>query len=123
MAAILWTALGGSLGALLRFELSNRLAARFGTAFPLGTLFVNVAGSFGMGLLAGAIAVQLVPQNPWHDFIAEGLFGALTTFSTFSMDTFKMFHTGAPVKGVLNAMSSMVLCLGAVSLGHVIMAG
>ncbi len=123
MAAIFWTALGGSLGALLRYELSKRIVTRFGTAFPLGTLLVNVLGSLGMGLLAGAITSRLVPENPWHDFLAEGLFGALTTFSTFSMDTFGMLHKGAYVRGALNILLGMGLCLGAVSLGHVLMRG
>ena len=93
-SALWWVACGGAAGAFLRFWLSARVAARFGTRFPYGTLLVNMLGCFIMGVLAGLLTLKLIPAQPWHDFIGEGLLGALTTFSTFSMDSFKLFRTG-----------------------------
>ena len=87
LAGTLWVAGGGALGAYCRFQISAWFAAWFGKGFPYGTLFVNVLGSFIMGLLVGAIKMNAVPFIPWHDFIGEGFLGALTTFSTFSMDS------------------------------------
>ena len=86
LTGTLWVAGGGALGAYCRFQLSAWFAAWLGKGFPYGTLFVNVFGSFIMGLLVGAIKMDAVPFIPWHDFIGEGFLGALTTFSTFSMD-------------------------------------
>ena len=111
MAGTLWVAGGGAIGAWLRFQISAWFAAWFGKGFPYGTLFVNVLGSFIMGLLVGAIAAHTMSAVPWHDFIGEGMLGALTTFSTFSMDTFAAFRAGKPGKGILNVVLNMVLCL------------
>lgn len=120
--AALWVAFGGAIGAFLRFQFTAWLTSWLGKAFPYGTLFVNFLGSFVMGLTTGAIVAGLIPAEPWHDFIAEGLLGALTTFSTFSMDTYKMFHAGAPVKGVLNAVVNMALSLGGMAVGYFMIA-
>lgn len=117
MAGTLWVAGGGAIGAWLRFQISAWFAAWFGKGFPYGTLFVNVLGSFIMGLLVGAIAAHAMPAEPWHDFIGEGMLGALTTFSTFSMDTFAAFRDGKPGKGVANVVVNMVLCLLGTALG------
>lgn len=120
-SAALWVAFGGAIGAFLRFQFSAWFTSWFGKAFPYGTLFVNVLGSFIMGLLVGAILMGAISAEPWHDFIGEGMLGALTTFSTFSMDTFKMFHKGETMKGVFNVVISMVLCLCGTAVGYFIM--
>lgn len=117
-ASVFWVALGGAVGAWLRVELSDRITSQLGKGFPYGTLSVNVLGSFVMGLLIGAVTVHLIPPDPWRNLIGEGLLGAFTTFSTFSMDTYKLFHAGSPGKGVLNAIVNMVLPLGGVAVGY-----
>ena len=94
-----------ALGAYCRFQISAWFAAWLGKGFPYGTLFVNVLGSFIMGLLVGAIKMNAVPFIPWHDFIGEGFLGALTTFSTFSMDTFAAFRDGQPGKAIATSSS------------------
>ena len=121
-SALWWVACGGAAGAFLRFWLSARVAARFGTRFPYGTLLVNMLGCFIMGVLAGLLTLKLIPAQPWHDFIGEGLLGALTTFSTFSMDSFKLFRTGEWFAGACNVVLSMGLCLSAVAAGYAIVA-
>ena len=111
LAGTLWVAGGGALGAYCRFQISAWFAAWLGKGFPYGTLFVNVLGSFIMGLLVGAIKMNAVPFIPWHDFIGEGFLGALTTFSTFSMDTFAAFRDGQPGKAAENRSRWDTACL------------
>ena len=118
LAGTLWVAGGGALGAYCRFQISAWFAAWLGKGFPYGTLFVNVLGSFIMGLLVGAIKMNAVPFIPWHDFIGEGFLGALTTFSTFSMDTFAAFRDGQPGKAIANVV---VLCLCGTAFGFFLM--
>lgn len=121
IAGTLWVAGGGALGAYCRFQISAWFASWFGKGFPYGTLFVNVLGSFIMGVLAGALKMEMIPGIPWHDFIGEGFLGALTTFSTFSMDTFAAFRDDHPGKGLLNVVANMVLCLCGTAVGFFMM--
>lgn len=108
---LLWVAGGGAAGALCRHLISTKCSLRLGTAFPYGTLLVNVLGSLLMGLLGGC-------WERWGLFpvpgllIGSGFLGALTTFSTFSMDTFAAFRDGQPGKAALNVALNTILCLG-----------
>lgn len=108
----LYVAAGGALGALCRHGVSLWCADRFGKKFPYGTLLVNVAGSLLMGLLAGG-AQRWGMFPAFTLFAGAGFLGALTTFSTFSMDTFAAFRDGHPVKAVLNIALNTILCLTA----------
>lgn len=95
--------LGGALGALLR-ALAGRLIQ---TDFPIATLLVNVMGS---GLLAAAW-VYLPETSPlWRAFIGTGLCGALTTFSTFILETVLLFRNGFRRQAVLYVLATVVLC-------------
>ena len=81
-------AAGGACGALLRYALSLLIGAGlFGIAGPMATLSVNIGGSAMMGLLAGGMAAGLLLPEPLRLFIAVGFLGALTTFSSFALDT------------------------------------
>jgi CrcB protein len=104
-------AIGGALGACLRFGLSEVMLHLFGRAFPFGTLLVNILGSFAIGLLYGLILTEQITPNPWRIFIGIGILGAFTTFSTFSMDTVLLLQQGAFVKAALNVFANVVLCL------------
>lgn len=99
-AEMLCVAAGGALGALCRHGVSLWCADRFGKAFPCGTLLVNVSGSLLMGLLAGCWQ-RWGTSSVFALFAGAGFLGALTTFSTFSMDTLAAFHAGHPAKAVL----------------------
>lgn len=114
---LLWVGLGGATGASLRAILTRAFQAAYGTAFPYGTLFVNVLGSTGLGLLLGAISAHLLPAAPWREVIADGLCGGLTTFSTFSAETFQAFATNNPGRGLLNIALNLLLCLAGVAAG------
>lgn len=78
--------IGAGLGGALRHAVNIGAAKLFGFGFPLGTLIVNVTGSFAMGLLAGFFAYRAgVPQHV-RLFLTTGILGGFTTFSTFSLD-------------------------------------
>ena len=117
MESLLVITVGGALGALGRFWAGLASTSLFGTRFPAGTLIVNVAGSFLIGLTASAIAAGRLASSPWDDLIMQGFCGALTTFSTFSMDSFRLFRDGRMWSAFTNLVLSLVLCLGAAALG------
>ena len=81
-------AAGGALGAMTRYAVSLAVGGGiFGIAGPLATLGVNVVGSAIMGGFAGAVAAGVMVPEMWRGFIAIGFLGALTTFSSFALDT------------------------------------
>ena len=112
---------GGALGSILRYGASLAIAERWGGTFPWGTLAVNVAGSFGIGLFAGITAVEglvLVPPTV-RVFVMVGIFGGFTTFSSFSLQTLNLVQDGEWLAAGGNIVFSVVLCLLAVWLGNV----
>ncbi len=110
-------AIGGAIGACLRFALSEWMLHLFGRAFPFGTLLVNILGSFVIGLLYGLLITEQITPNPWRIFIGIGVLGAFTTFSTFSMDTVLLLQQGDWLKAVVNVVLNVVLCLTLAWLG------
>jgi CrcB protein len=78
--------IGGGLGSVLRHAVNKAAASLFGLNFPYGTLFVNVAGSLAMGLVAGWFAFRAVAGQATRLFLTTGVLGGFTTFSAFSMD-------------------------------------
>lgn len=91
-----------------------------GRGFPYGTLIVNVVGSLGMGVLYVLLLERLSLGPEWRAALQIGLLGALTTFSTFSMETLLLFENGEAQKAILNITLNVVLCLGATWLGMVL---
>ncbi len=110
-------ALGGAVGAILRFAMSNGVYKLFGRDFPYGTLAVNVLGSLLIGVLFILLIEKLAVAAEWRAGLLVGLLGAFTTFSTFSMETFTLMENGAFIKAGLNVFLSVVLCLVATWLG------
>lgn len=113
MSRILAVALGGAVGALARHGLSTAIAAAFGGRFPLGTLIVNVAGSFAMGGLAALFADRMHVAPEVRLLLLTGLLGAFTTFSTFSVETLSLLQAGRWLAAAANAALSVALCLAA----------
>lgn len=109
--------LGGGLGAVARFLLSNKVADKFGNAFPYGTLSVNVIGSFLMGFLAILLVERLALDPLLKLGVFVGFLGAFTTFSTFSMDTLSLFEQGHYLRAITNMFISVILSVLAVWLG------
>jgi CrcB protein len=94
----------GGLGALGRFALDGRVAARLGRDYPYGTLAVNVLGSFLLGLLVG-----LALGGSAYRLLGTGLVGAFTTFSTWAFESHRLGEDGRLDLGVLNFAVSLVL--------------
>ena len=93
-------AAGGAIGAVIRYLVSIWVGAGlFGISGPLATLAVNIAGCGLMGLLAGAIAGGMLLPEAWRGFVAVGLLGALTTFSSFALDAVNLIQR----QGILTA--------------------
>lgn len=110
-------AIGGAFGACSRYLVSELCVALMGRGFPYGTLTVNVVGSFIMGLLIAAFETELLSQVPWRQVIGLGFLGALTTFSTFSMDNVLLLQQGAFFKMGLNVILNVILSISAAWLG------
>ena len=108
---LLLVLLGGAVGAPLRYLADGWVSARTRSALPWGTLTVNVAGSFVLGVLAAAAPAWLV------ELAGTGLCGALTTFSTFSFETVRLVEEGRVRPALLNVAISLGLGLAAAALG------
>lgn len=108
---------GGAIGALLRFWISNGVYGVMGRDFPYGTLAVNVIGSFAMGVGFIFLVERAALAPEWRAFLLVGLLGALTTFSTFSIETLNLIESGALTKATINMVGSVVVCVAAVWAG------
>jgi len=113
-------ALGGSVGAVARFLVATGIYTWLGRAFPHGTLFVNVSGSFLMGFLTELMLQRFSLAVEYRAAILIGFLGAYTTFSTFALETLYLFEGGDLAKAGLNILLSAVLCLAAVWIGLVL---
>lgn len=120
MNQLLAIAAGGSVGALARFWMANLVYEFLGRGFPHGTLFVNVTGSFLMGLLTELMLQRFVSTPEYRATILVGFLGAYTTFSTFAIESLYLFEQGETLKALLNVFLSVVLCLAAVWVGLLI---
>ena len=125
MLNYVWISLGGAIGTAARFWLSGVVAQRYGQTFPYGTLAVNVTGS----LIIGMFAALTEPDGRWlvspsfRQFFMIGICGGYTTFSSFSLQTLTLAQDGEWFRAGANSIASFALCLLAVWLGHVSVAG
>lgn len=113
----LWICLGGALGTGARYLISLWAIAAFGTAFPWGTLIVNVAGSF---LLSAIMEVALTTHAIAPTLrlaLTIGVLGGFTTYSTFNYETLASVRSGAWWLGVANVILTILLCLAAGAAG------
>src|ERR1700759_1338081 len=116
----IYVMLGGALGTGARFWLSGFTAQRVGELFPVGTLVVNLSGSFVIGLFA-AVADPMGPfliKPRMRQFFTIGLCGGYTTFSSFSIQTLDLIQEGDWMKAVLNVLISVFGCIAAAWLGR-----
>ena len=117
LAQILVVMFGGAFGAAARFMVVTKVNEKFGSAFPFGTLSVNVIGSFIMGVLA-MILVERLNLDPLLKLgVFVGFLGAFTTFSTFSMDTLGLFEQGHHLRAFSYMFVSVLFSVLAVWLG------
>ena len=114
---LLAIAVGGALGAVLRYLVATGVQRAAGRPFPLGTLTVNVVGSLAMGLLFVLLVERAALGPEWRAALLVGLLGAFTTFSSFSIETLNLIGEGRPLAAGLNITLSVGVCIGATWLG------
>jgi CrcB protein len=110
---------GTVLGANARYQVGLWAAARWGSAFPWGTLLVNLTGSFLLGFYLTLVTERFTGRAATRLFVATGFCGAYTTFSTFSYETVALVQQGTVVLAALYVAGSLVLGLLAVAAGVV----
>ena len=121
MRPYLLVALGSALGGMARLGCALAAELLWGTAFPYGTLLVNVLGSFLIGFIFTATDEQTgrFPTGPdFRIFCMTGICGGYTTFSSFSLQTFTLLRDGHGLAAGTNVLASVALCLLAVWLGQ-----
>ena len=117
MEQIAYIALCGALGCLARYFLSGWVYAVLGRGFPYGTLAVNIIGAFLIGLVMEFSIRSALISPTLRTAIAIGFLGGLTTFSTFSFETFRLLEEGAFLIAVGNVLLSVVSCLACTWVG------
>lgn len=124
MNGFLLVGAGGALGAMARYGFSSLIGRLWPMGFPLATLLVNIIGSIAMGLFVGLMAKLLpVHQHELRLFVAIGIFGGFTTFSSFSLDTIVLIERGELLQAIAYVALSVVVCLIGLYLGLLITRG
>ena len=111
--------LGAGIGGALRHGVNLGAARLLGAGFPWGTLIVNIAGGFAMGVLAGWLALKAGEE--WTQsvrlFLATGILGGFTTFSAFSLDAVLLWERGAGAAGAAYVLASVILSIAGLLAG------
>lgn len=115
MINVLLIALGGALGGVGRFAVSNLLAHTLGKAFPWGTLAVNASGALLAGWLLGIYGIENTTMT-WL-FAVAGLLGGFTTVSSFSLQTLELWQRGMVFRALLNSVTTVLLGIAMAALG------
>ncbi len=119
MTKILLLAAGGAIGTVLRYSVSGFAYKVSDGIFPWGTLVVNLAGSFIIGLLWGLFEIETISSNV-RNFVFIGILGGFTTFSTFALESFNLFRDGEVKLALTNLIASNVLGILLVFAGFII---
>lgn len=114
MVAVLLVFLGGGVGAVARFGTDRVVSARIPSRVPWGTVAVNMAGSALLGVLLGGLRS---PSSDLALLIGTGFCGGLTTFSTFSFETYRLLDEGFVLEAALNVAVSLLVGIGCVTGG------
>ena len=117
MQTFLLISLGAILGANVRYWVGGWAAERFGTAFPYGTLIINVTGSLVLGFFMTLVTDRFLVDPRWRLLVAIGFLGAYTTFSTYSYESVNLILKGQTWLGLVNLFGSSLLGAGAMLAG------
>ena len=119
MLAAILVFIGGMIGTVWRFWWSSLIAHRFGETFPFGTLAVNIVASILLGLISGFVAHLADRQlaTGLQQLVAIGVCGGLSTFSSFSLQTWNLLLERRWLVAILNMLVSTALCYAATVLG------
>jgi fluoride exporter len=118
--SVVGVAVAGAVGALARYGLGGWIADRLPVSFPWDTLVINVTGSFLLGVLFVLTTERYAVSPAVRASLTIGLIGAYTTFSTFSLETFRLIEDGAWWLAAVNGGASLALGLVAVYVGVVV---
>ncbi len=113
---VLWVALAGGLGAVARFGLDGWIRSRTASAFPVGTVVVNVTGSFVLGIVTGLTLAHAVPEE-LRLVLGTGFCGGYTTFSTASLETVRLVEQRRIRLALLNGVGTLLATVGVAALG------
>ena len=114
---IVAVALGGAAGSVARYLVGVGSGKVFGLAFPWGTLIINIAGSFLIGVFAELFALKWNLSQAAQAFLTVGICGGFTTFSTFSLDAYLLMQRGEWWPAAAYVVASVVLSIGALVAG------
>ncbi|SEN37616.1 camphor resistance protein CrcB [Sphingomonas gellani] len=117
MQALLYVMLGGAIGSGARHLVGRAMLGWLGTGFPFGTLTVNLVGGLLMGLLAGTLARAGGAGEAWRLFLAVGVLGGFTTFSSFSLDVVLMWQRGEASAAAIYLLASVTGAIAALAAG------
>lgn len=117
MTNLLYIAVGGALGAVGRYTLSGWVLGLCGEKFPYGTLAVNLIGCFLVGLVVQVSQTTTLISEEMRKAIVIGFLGALTTFSTFGLETLRLLEQSQWTKALGNVAVSVIVGLAAVWVG------
>lgn len=123
LTSVMLVALGGALGGMGRFAVSNFMARYLGKAFPWGTLAVNVSGAFIAGWLLGKLDIPVGQMPSLWLFTVVGLLGGYTTVSSFSLQTIELWQSGQAARAAVNVGTTLLLGLAMVVLGWIVAGG
>lgn len=113
---ILLLGLAGGLGAGTRFVVDGLVRSKFRTALPVGTIGINVTGSFLLGLVAGAVVAHAAPVE-LQVIAGTGFLGGYTTFSTASFETVRLIQSGRTGLALANSIGTAAAAVGAAAAG------
>jgi CrcB protein len=119
----LWIALGAVAGAIARYALSGYIARALSSAFPYGTLIVNVSGSLVLGFFLVLAGERMLLDPRWRMLVAIGFCGSYTTFSSYAFESFAQMESGQWMMMAINITANNALCLGAIILGAALARG
>ena len=111
MKYLLFIAVGGATGAVSRHLLGTWVHSLWEGKLPLGTLLVNMLGSFAIGVVYVMLVERQLIHADWRSVLMVGFLGAFTTFSTFSLETISLFEAGHPLHAIVYMMGSALICV------------
>ncbi len=118
-----WIALGAVIGASARYFLSGLVARVFSSAFPFGTLLINITGSLILGFFLVFSTERVLLDPRWRLLVAVGFCGSYTTFSSYAFESFALIEQGQWLLTGVNIIASNALCLAGVLAGAAIARG
>ena len=121
MRTVMAVGVAGFVGAIARYGIDGLIVQRSAGSFPWDTFVINISGSFVLGLLFAVLVEGRVAVAPWIRTAATvGLIGAYTTFSTLTLETFRLVEDGSYLLGIANAVGSLTIGLVALYVGVVL---